>query len=179
MRDASSVHRRKGKKSEKLIIKIKRRGKEEREEGGAVWFSPSGFFPAAALPVSSVLCPPRFGPRPPTRLAPRTLTSGGDERRWPAEEAQLQDRGVQEPCGARPQVRGADMEGPRARHPRDLQPQRQWPLLRGALQVGPHPRNPPRANHLTWPSPPFGLPRPVCFWSSDLCKFGQNCVCLG
>jgi hypothetical protein len=37
----------------------------------------------------------------------------------------------------------------------------------------------PDANHLTWPSPPFGLPRPVCFWSSDLCKFGQNCVCLG
>jgi len=53
MRDASSVHRRKGKKSEKLIIKIKRRGKEERERRE----EPSGFPHRVSSPPPLSLCP--------------------------------------------------------------------------------------------------------------------------
>lgn len=91
--------------------------------------------------------PPSRPPSPLPRRNPREIAGarrwltggGGDEL---AEEAQPQDRALPAPRGCGPKVLRQIVEEARGRHPRDLQPQRQRPLLRGAVQVDrstPHP----------------------------------------
>lgn len=57
-----------------------------------------------------------------------------EDERCP-EEARHEDRAVPASRGDRPQVLRQVMAEAARRHPGDLQPQRQWSLLRGALQV--------------------------------------------